>query len=251
LTAENNNNNNIGLRRSYATDSTSDNTHTSILQRMDSMAELKNTIKAFSNHNNNNNNNNNNNSKRPSSIRSSFDNTNNKSGANTPSNSNNSYTTATNHNNNANSTTGGGQNNASNHNNNKAQHFIAIWEDNLSLSPVCIQVESPIRALAVGRSGGSVDRMDLLLLGYSDGRVVITALVRPYPVIEVVVPVFYTTLTPSPINNNNVLSSVNNANNNNNNRGLRSANNTNNRSMMNRKTSKLELLDNNNSADCS
>jgi WD40 repeat protein len=62
------------------------------------------------------------------------------------------------------------------------QSFLAVWTDDISSTPTIVQLDMPARCIAVGRSGGN-DRMDLCVVGFDDGRVLISAL--PLPLILV------------------------------------------------------------------
>lgn len=60
------------------------------------------------------------------------------------------------------------------------QAFLAVWTDDVSPTPTIVQLDMPARSIAVGRSGGT-DRIDLCIVGFDDGRVLISAL--PFPLI--------------------------------------------------------------------
>jgi WD40 repeat protein len=57
--------------------------------------------------------------------------------------------------------------------------FVAMWTNDVSPTPTVIQVETPVRSIAIGRVGFP-DSYDLCVLGLVDGRILISLLPLPY-----------------------------------------------------------------------
>lgn len=66
--------------------------------------------------------------------------------------------------------------------------FLAVWTNDISATPTIVQLDSPVRALALGRTGGTSDRIDLCVLGFDDGRIVISGLPLPLMQIQLTTP---------------------------------------------------------------
>lgn len=63
-----------------------------------------------------------------------------------------------------------------------SQNFLAFWATgDISSAPQLVYLDQPVRAMALGRSGGA-DRLDLCVLGFPDGRVLVSLL--PVPLIS-------------------------------------------------------------------
>ncbi len=60
--------------------------------------------------------------------------------------------------------------------------FVAVWTDDISHNPKIIQVDAPVRSIALGRAGYP-DPYDLCAMGLADGRIIISMI--PIPFIEV------------------------------------------------------------------
>ncbi len=65
----------------------------------------------------------------------------------------------------------------------KCKHFLVVWQGNLSSNGKVVCLEAPISSISLGLSESGPDRAEICMIGYTDGRVLISVLPFPLKVI--------------------------------------------------------------------
>lgn len=66
----------------------------------------------------------------------------------------------------------------------KSKHFLVVWQGNLSINGKVICLEAPISSISLGLSESGPDRSEICMIGYTDGRILISILPFPLKVVS-------------------------------------------------------------------
>ena len=66
----------------------------------------------------------------------------------------------------------------------KCKHFLVVWQGNLSLNGKVVCLEAPISSISLGLSESGPDRAEICMIGYTDGRILISVLPFPLKVVS-------------------------------------------------------------------